>query len=125
MSNDLTKLTNLVRDHASQPYKTFAETGEMHPAVLEVLQYMTWAHLPEHLQPISRTLGLTAFRMAAVVPQCPELTRGLHALLVAKDSLVRAALNLDDVGRRTVAEVMDELTVALERMDRPATSNPA
>lgn len=64
----------------------------LHPATSEILRYFGWDHLPEHLQTVSRPVGMLAFEMAASLPQGPELTAGLRKLLEAKDCFVRAAL---------------------------------
>jgi len=68
-------------------------TGDLHPAVRQLLRYFAWEHLPPHLQAVSRPIGDLAEEMAERLPQCPELTTGLRKLLEAKDALVRAALD--------------------------------
>lgn len=68
------------------------ETKEIHPAVAQVMKYFTYAHLPEHLQSISKPVSELAELMAATLPHNPELTVGLRKLLEAKDCFVRANL---------------------------------
>lgn len=57
-----------------------------------ILQFFAWAHLPEHLQDISRPFGEAAFWMVATLPRNPERTVALRKLLEAKDAAVRARL---------------------------------
>jgi hypothetical protein len=64
----------------------------MHPSVTHIMQYFAYEHLPEHLQEVSKPIGVLAWRMAEDLPQNPELTAGLRKLLEAKDCLVRAKL---------------------------------
>lgn len=61
----------------------------MHPSTEAILKHFTFAHLPEHLQEISRPICELAHEMAAKLDG-PELTAGLRKLLEAKDALVRA-----------------------------------
>lgn len=70
-----------------------------HPSVQHVLQFFTYAHLPNHLRGISKMCAAMAYDMARDLPQSPELTTGLRKLLEAKDCFVRAALVNNDVGR--------------------------
>lgn len=64
---------------------------QIHPAVIEILRYFDYAHLPEPLQHISQPIHAIAHDMAERLDG-PELTAGLRKLLEAKDCLVRAAL---------------------------------
>lgn len=57
-----------------------------------ILKYFEYAHLPEHLQKVSKPIGDLAQEMADTLPDGPELSAGLRKLLEAKDCLVRAAL---------------------------------
>jgi len=68
------------------------ESAGRHPATTGLLRHFTYAHLPEHLQAVSRACGDLAQAMAAELPDGPELTTGLRKLLEAKDCFVRAAL---------------------------------
>ena len=64
-----------------------------HRAVQDVMRHFTYDHLPPNLQAVSRPVCELAHHMLEVIPaDDPELTRGLHRLLEAKDALVRAAL---------------------------------
>lgn len=67
-----------------------ANTAGHHPAVAEVLRHFEFDHLPEHLQAVSKKVHDLAHEMAAHLDG-PMLTHGLHKLLEAKDSFVRAA----------------------------------
>ena len=57
-----------------------------------MLQFFEYAHLPAHLQAISRPFGELAQHMVATLPRNPERTAGLRKLLEAKDCAVRAQL---------------------------------
>lgn len=61
-------------------------------AAYPVLQYFEYAHLPAHLQAISRPLSEIAWELARSLPRGAEVAAGLRKLLEAKDCLVRAAL---------------------------------
>lgn len=63
-----------------------------HPSVAGVLKHFRYAHLPEHLQAISRPCAQLAVLMADTLPENPDLTCGLRDLLTAKDNFVRAKL---------------------------------
>ena len=65
---------------------------EHHPSVASLLNFFAFAHLPEHLQEISRPFGELADAVAARAPKSPETTVALRKLLEAKDCAVRAAL---------------------------------
>jgi hypothetical protein len=57
-----------------------------------MLQFFAYAHLPAHLQEISKPFGELAERMVATLPRNPERSAGLRKLLEAKDCAVRAQL---------------------------------
>jgi len=63
-----------------------------HPSVRSILQFFTYAHLPEQLQKVSLEFHCLAWNMARTLPQNPELTAGLRKLLEAKDCAVRAMI---------------------------------
>lgn len=58
----------------------------------EIMKYFEYAHLPEHLQEISKPFGEMAERFNSAIPDGPEKSAGLRKLLEAKDCMVRAAL---------------------------------
>ncbi len=62
-----------------------------HPAVADALSHFEYAHLPEHLQAISKPVHDLAHHMAEHLDG-PQLTIGLQDLLRAKDAFVRAAV---------------------------------
>lgn len=64
----------------------------MHPAITHVLQYFAYAHLPEHLQVISKDFAELAQKTADRAPDSQETTVALRKLLEAKDAAVRAVL---------------------------------
>ncbi|HDL9481313.1 TPA: hypothetical protein PX784_000870 [Vibrio cholerae] len=57
-----------------------------------IMKYFELAHLPEHLQAVSKPIGELAKKMDADLPDGPEKTAGLRKLLEAKDCFVRAKL---------------------------------
>ena len=57
-----------------------------------LLQFFAYAHLPEHLQAVSKPFGLLAEQIVATLPSNPERTVALRKLLEAKDCAVRALL---------------------------------
>jgi hypothetical protein len=57
-----------------------------------MLQFFTFAHLPEHLQDVSRPFCATAEWIVQNLPANPERTVALRKLLEAKDCAVRARL---------------------------------
>ena len=57
-----------------------------------LLQFFDYAHLPEHLQAVSRPFGELARLMGATLPANPEKTTALRKLLEAKDCAVRSIL---------------------------------
>ena len=63
----------------------------------QILKYFKFAHLPEHLQEISKPFGELANLMVDSIPHNnetgPEISAGLRKLLEAKDCFVRASLN--------------------------------
>ena len=58
-----------------------------------IMKYFEYAHLPEHLQKVSKPIGDMARDMDSSLPDGPEKSAGLRKLLEAKDCLVRAALD--------------------------------
>lgn len=57
-----------------------------------ILKYFEYAHLPPHLQEVSKPLGDLARQMDESLPDGAEKSAGLRKLLEAKDCLVRAKL---------------------------------
>ena len=55
-----------------------------------LLQFFAYAHLPEHLQAVSRPFGELANVIVETLPRNPERTTALRKLLEAKDCAVRA-----------------------------------
>jgi hypothetical protein len=60
-----------------------------------LLRYFEYAHLPDHLQSVSRSCADLAHEMDEHLPDGPEKTTGLRKLLEAKDAFVRAALDME------------------------------
>ena len=68
-----------------------ATSKPRHPAIAGVLQFFAFAHLPQHLQDVSRPFCELAEKVADG-PQNAEATVALRKLLEAKDAAVRAVL---------------------------------
>jgi hypothetical protein len=58
----------------------------------QIMKYFEYAHLPPHLQEVSKPIGELAKLMDEQLPDGPEKSAGLRKLLEAKDCLVRAKL---------------------------------
>lgn len=56
-----------------------------------ILQFFSYAHLPERLQAVSEPFAVLANQIM-LLPQNPERTVALRKLLEAKDAAVRAAV---------------------------------
>lgn len=64
----------------------------MNPAIEHLMQFFEYAHLPTHLQAVSRPFA----ELAAIVylsANNPETTVALRKLLEAKDAAVRAVIS--------------------------------
>jgi hypothetical protein len=57
-----------------------------------MLQFFAFAHLPAHLQEVSRPFCELAYQIVDTLPSNPERTVALRKLLEAKDCAVRALL---------------------------------
>jgi hypothetical protein len=66
--------------------------SDYNPAIVNVLKFFTWEHLPPKLQDVSRPFADLAQAVATRAPNNPETTVALRKLLEAKDAAVRAAL---------------------------------
>ncbi len=55
-----------------------------------IIKYFEYAHLPEHLQKISKSICEIAKEMDATIDSGAEKSAGLRKLLEAKDCFVRA-----------------------------------
>lgn len=53
-------------------------------------QFFAYAHLPSHLQAVSKPFGELAAQIIDTLPRNPERTVALRKLLEAKDAAVRA-----------------------------------
>lgn len=56
------------------------------------IKFFAFAHLPSHLQAVSKPIGELAEKMEAELPDGPEKSAGMRKLLEAKDCFVRSAL---------------------------------
>jgi ferritin-like protein len=57
-----------------------------------LLQFFEYAHLPPHLQVVSKEFHALAHSLVATLPENPERTAAVRKLLEAKDCAVRAAI---------------------------------
>jgi hypothetical protein len=57
-----------------------------------ILQFFAYAHLPAHLQEISKPFGDMAEDLVRILPRNPERSAALCKLLEARDFAVRARL---------------------------------
>ncbi|HYH96022.1 hypothetical protein [Hyalangium sp.] len=55
-----------------------------------IMQFFAYAHLPSHLQEVSKPFGELAEQVHSKLPRNPERTAALRKLLEAKDAAVRA-----------------------------------
>ena len=58
-----------------------------------ILQFFEYAHLPKHLQEVSRPFGELARIVLMTLPRNPERTVALRKLLESKDAAVRALVS--------------------------------
>lgn len=65
------------------------------PMTDPMMQFFAYAHLPPHLQAVSKPFGDLAQQMVDTLPRNPERSAGLRKLLEAKDCAVRASLFKD------------------------------
>ena len=57
-----------------------------------LLQFFEYAHLPEHLQTVSKPFGELAKYLDRELPESAETTVALRKLLEAKDCAVRSVI---------------------------------
>lgn len=62
-----------------------------HPGIQHVLNFFGYAHLPEHLQAVSKPFSDLAHQVASASSNA-ETTVALRKLLESKDAAVRAVL---------------------------------
>lgn len=65
----------------------------MHPATQAILTHFTYAHLPQHLQEVSKPYCDLANTLARALDG-PEVTVALRKLLESKDCAVRARIDM-------------------------------
>lgn len=82
------------QDAVAQPYRPAAKPVPLYPESNDepIMQFFSYAHLPEHLQPISQMFHQLAKRICETLPRCAERSVSLRKLLEGKDAAVRAAL---------------------------------
>jgi hypothetical protein len=67
-------------------------TPPINPTTNSLMQFFAYAHLPEHLQAVSKPFGDLAAHIDRTLPNNPEKTVALRKLLESKDCAVRALL---------------------------------
>ena len=60
-----------------------------------ILQFFAYAHLPPHLQAVSKPFGDMAEQIVKTLPRNPERTVARRKLLESKDAAVRALIAKD------------------------------
>lgn len=86
-----------------------------HPSTTHFEELFAYAHLPGHLQDISRPFGNLAERLLELLGDGPELSAGLRKLLEAKDCMVRQAVQDLLAGSKSI----DEEIVRLGGVENP------
>ena len=71
-------------------WKPLRERGD--PMATKLLQFFAYAHLPPHLQAVSRPFSALARRLEDTLPSNAEKNTAMRRLLEAKDCAVRAVL---------------------------------
>ena len=71
--------------------ETMPDQDTRHPAVIDILKYFKYEHLPKNLQAVSKPICELAEQMS-MVGSGAELTVGLRKLLEAKDCFVRSLI---------------------------------
>ena len=84
-----------------------------------MMRWFTWAHLPDHLQPISRLCGHLV-EMDDRLPEGAEKTAGLRKLLEAKDCFVRAKLESPPPSASGCSHIPGECAHTLEEVAKGA-----
>jgi hypothetical protein len=86
---------SLIPDFGTNEHAAQITQGR-HPGVQAAMAWLTFAHLPEALQPYSRTFYMNGVLLLENIPtDSPELTTALNRLVDAKDSAVRAGIRHD------------------------------
>lgn len=68
------------------------QAGDRHASTLHLIAIFAWAHLPSHLQRVSRPCAELALKMLSELDDGPELYAGLRKLREAKDCFVTQAV---------------------------------
>lgn len=79
--------------YSFSPEVTIEEVGIRDDSTMsqnQIMQFFAYAHLPPHLQKVSKPFALLAQEMDLHLPNGPEKSAGLRKLLEAKDCAVRA-----------------------------------
>ena len=75
-----------------------------------MLQFFTYAHLPDELQQVSKPFGVLAEYICGRLPPNPERTVALRKLLEAKDCAVRALIYKEPNSEKSSAERVPDRT---------------
>lgn len=63
-----------------------------HPSVMEALRWLDCGHLPDNLRAVSDVITTATETLIMMLKDGPQLVKGLHALIEAKDCMVRQAI---------------------------------
>jgi hypothetical protein len=100
-------------------------TEGRHPGVRDALQWLTFRHLPESLQPFSALFYEAADALLGVVGvDSPELTTALNKLIEAKDSAVRAGIKAQTGRAGSVPRPQEVVDAPEFGTRRPLQDNP-
>jgi hypothetical protein len=83
-------MSRLINFHKEKKMPNEASQVQYSPNL--IMQFFAYAHLPEHLQAISKPFCETAEWVDQNIPSNPEKSTALRKLLEAKDCAVRAVL---------------------------------
>jgi len=87
--------TRAVEAHAAAS-EIFEQFSGHHDSIADVLHATGHHHLPQESAQIAAWCRNLAEEMIAIIPDDPQLSTGLHQLLDARDSFLRAALHQKD-----------------------------
>jgi hypothetical protein len=82
---------------------------DLHPSIVEKLQFFEHNHLSEPLFSVARTMSDAAHEMASTIKSHPQLSLGLQHLIEAKDCFVRAKVS-EENERQTAANTVTPVT---------------
>ncbi len=100
------QMVQALEEPRAYPTPEVPTTYPIPPIPSPILRYFGYAHLPAHLQGVSRAVAELAAEMDERLPPGPEKSVALRKLLEAKDAAVRAALDLP-AGKESSSDPVD------------------